>query len=232
MQNVKSTIARSVADLLAPHLCISCGDIGAILCGSCIYDIIESPFSYCIVCRKPTGGRALCGSCHEPYERAWCVGEHTDALKTLVAEFKFERAASAAWTLADLLDKTIDVLPSDVTVTSIPTHPAHVRRRGYDHAGLVALEVARRRGLEYRRLLRRQAQVEQRGADRATRAAQAKRAFSARTDNLRGTVLLIDDVFTTGATVRNGAAVLKKAGAEHVWVAVVACQPHPSSSRG
>lgn len=227
MINVKNTIQRSLADLLAPHLCKSCGATGSILCDSCIYDIIENPFTYCIVCRRPTNSKALCGSCSEPYERAWCVGEHVDAIKSLVAELKFDRAASVARQLAALLDQAIDDLPTGTVVTSIPTHSAHIRRRGYDHARLIAREFAQRRGLRYRDLLKRQTQVEQRGANRANRMAQAKRAFTARFDDVHDTVLLIDDVFTTGATVRNGAAVLRKAGAERVWVAVVARQPLP-----
>ncbi|MNH40046.1 DNA utilization protein GntX [compost metagenome] len=67
--------------------------------------------------------------------------------------------------------------------------------------------------------------TKQRDANRAVRAAQAKRAFKARSSTDSHCYLLIDDVVTTGATIKYAAKALRDAGAKDVWVAAIARQP-------
>jgi predicted amidophosphoribosyltransferase len=95
--------------------------------------------------------------------------------------------------------------------------------RGYDHAALLACAFARRRNLGFTTVLGRADDSVQQGASKAQRLAQAKRAF--RCDATKSVPhLLIDDVFTTGATVRYAAEALRNAGASEVYVAVLSRQ--------
>lgn len=117
-------------------------------------------------------------------------------------------------------------LPAETVVVPIPTVRAHIRQRGYDHALLLARYIAQERNLACAQPLERRTATTQRGVDRKARRIQAEAAFRVST-GLQPDVpyLLIDDVVTTGATLRYGAKALKSAGATTVWAAAVARQP-------
>lgn len=195
------------------------------MCEYCKYNIVNEPFMQCVVCAEPTiGNESLCKSCVVPYERAWCVGERSESLKQLITDHKFNRVKSAYITLAGLLDQTVPQLPKDCIVVPVPTVSAHIRQRGYDHCALMAKQFARQRSLSYSQPLERVGRSTQRGANKSLRIQQAKQAFSCKPIS-GGRYILVDDVFTTGATVHYAAQELKNAGADEVWVAVVAHQP-------
>ncbi len=216
-----------ILSLIAPHHCCGCGEIGSLLCPNCKYDITSEPFELCIACgslaNRQTG---VCRSCRVPYQKAWCVGERSDSLQRLIGDFKFQNARSAHIQLTDLLDDTLPQLPADTIIIPIPTVRSHIRERGYDHMLLIARRLAKRRGLSVQTSLQRATSTKQRGIGRRERIAQAKIAF--RHDgplNPNQTYLIIDDVVTTGATLKYAAITLQSAGAKNIWVASVSRQP-------
>ncbi len=211
--------------IAAPHLCYGCGKNGALLCTNCKYNISLEKFSACLSCGRPAGVGGICRQCQVPYSRAWCVGKREQEIEQLIDVFKFERTQAARRPLAALLDGALPVLPPDIVIVPIPTISAHVRRRGYDHALLLAREFANRRKVSCRAVLERATTTVQQGANRRTRFTQAKGAFRVRRDLPPITYLLIDDIVTTGATLHYGAQTLLDAGAAEVWVAAVAHQP-------
>ena len=210
--------------VVAPHYCTSCGEIGAIFCQNCKYNIAAEPYESCIFCNKLCHEDNICGQCSVVVSRAWCVGERSEALEKLLNTYKFERSVGAADALADLLAIRLPHV-LDVRIVPIPTVPRHVRQRGYDHAALIAKAFAARRGLPYDACLRRKTDTQQRGATRAQRKVQAAEAFVAHNVQPGVIYLIIDDIVTTGATLQAAARVLRGAGAADVWVAVVAHQP-------
>lgn len=159
-----------------------------------------------------------------PYDAVWVVGWRRGALKKLVSVYKFERAMAGADVLANLLHQTLPVLPENLVVTSVPTIEQHIRRRGYDHAAKVAKRLARLRNLPYRQLLTRSDSYVQHAADRATRQRQIRGVFVAK-GGMPDTALLIDDIYTTGATINEAAKELRRAGCRRIYVGVVARQP-------
>ena len=223
--NVKNTMLDDLLRVLAPHHCSGCGQIGTLLCGNCKYHITSEPYARCIVCLRPSHGDNLCTKCRPGFELAWCVAERRDALTELIDGYKFDRRRAAYRPIADLLDASLPEFPDDLVVVPIPTVRQHVRQRGYDHARLIAKRFARLRHLRLRPLLSRASHHTQRGASRALRMKQAAEAFrvSGALDP-SATYLLIDDVYTTGATRIYATRALKAAGARHVWIAIVARQ--------
>jgi len=210
--------------IVAPHLCLGCGKIGPLLCESCRYDISEEPFGGCLVCTVPTV-EGVCAKHRNPIDAAWVSGERDEALGRVIDAFKFERCRSAHKDLAKILLDVLPILPEGTIITSIPTVRAHVRERGYDHAKLIAAELAKQRNLPYRTLLHRQTNDRQRGAGRKERFKQAERAFTLKMTDVPDVVLLVDDVVTTGATLHFAAKLLKDAGVGALFVAALAKQP-------
>jgi ComF family protein len=226
VQNVKNTMIDALLSQIAPHLCCSCGKIGALLCENCKYNIIDEAIGDCIACGRSADERGICKDCRAPYQRAWCVGERSGALKKLIDVYKFEYARAAYSPLSELLLDRVSQLPADTIVVPIPTVMAHIRERGYDHTLLIARMFAKKRRLSMRRVLSRVTSTRQRGASRDDRIAQAKAAFIVR-QQLDPSVsyLIIDDIVTTGATVHYAAEALRAAGARDVWIAAIARQP-------
>lgn len=212
---------------LAPHHCYGCAKSGTLLCENCKYDIISEPFARCIKCDAPSGKTSnICTQCRLPFEKAWCVGDRIDLLEEIVNGFKFNNKKAACEPLADLLHQMLPELPDNTVIISIPTVPSHIRQRGYDHMGLIARQLSKKRKLPVRVVLERVSNATQHGATKSQRLRQAKQAFMCRQalDDSQF-YLLIDDVITTGATVSYAAKTLQAAGAKHVWVAAICRQP-------
>ncbi len=212
--------------MVAPHPCYGCGKVGVVLCEHCKYDIVSEPFSGCIVCQSPHP-YGICASHDVPFERVFVVGTREGTLKETIDGLKFSRTKAAAASLAELLDLSLPLLPTGVHVVPVPTVRSHIRQRGYDHALLVAKQFARRRSLSVSKALTRETNHTQHLADRAQREVQVKGAFSVSPEVARGlqgkTVLLVDDVVTTGSTLLEAAQVLRQAGVT-VWAAALAYQ--------
>jgi ComF family protein len=211
--------------VVAPHLCSGCGKIGMTFCDRCKYDIKEMPFLGCLLCGKASES-GICLNHGTAYSKAWIVGERQGGLQRLIGSFKFQNMKAGAQSLAELLDERLPSLPTDTVVIPIPTSPAHVRERGYDHMFLVARNFALQRGLSLSRVVSRSNMATQHHSNRQERIVQAQSAF--RIVGLVSTTapyLLLDDVVTTGATIAGASRVLREAGASTIWVGAIARQP-------
>jgi ComF family protein len=153
------------------------------------------------------------------------VGQRRDVLQRLIGLYKFERTRSAYKELGYLLMKTIPELPLDAIIVPVPTTRRHVRERGYDHTVLLARYIARQRHLTFSQPLVRVTATMQRHSSASERDKQAKMAFGIRGEIVNNVpYILIDDVVTTGATIKYAAQALLDAGVAQVWVAVIARQ--------
>lgn len=215
----------SLLSLLAPHLCCNCQKTGSVLCENCKYDITSEPYECCVLCTTPaTNG--LCTTCIAPFARAWCVGPRMGGLEAVVDAYKFEGVRSAVLSCGELLDTVLPMLPPETVIVPVPTVPRHIRQRGFDHTLQMAAYLARRRGVRCQQMVTRKTDTVQYTESRADRLRQAKEAFACRGTIDKGAIyLLVDDVITTGATIRYAAEALRQAGAATVWVAAVSRQP-------
>lgn len=201
--------------------------MGTLLCDNCKYDIVSEPYMACVACGGSVAGRnGLCGGCVLFYARAWSAAPRQDNLQRLIGNYKFTNARSAYVPLTELLDSRLPQLPENVRVVPVPTIASHIRQRGYDHTLLIAKRFAKSRKLALDTSLRRRTNTMQRGVGARKRTEQAKRAFVCDKQlDPEAIYLIIDDVITTGATVKYAAKTLIDAGASTVWVASVSRQP-------
>ena len=211
--------------LLAPHPCASCGEIGALLCDKCKYDIISTIKQLCLLCRA-LSDEGICTKHGTFFTKSWIIGDRQGPLQHLVGGFKFQSLHAASDTLARLLHERLPILPVNTVIIPIPTVQSHVRERGYDHTLRLAKSFGRLRGLTTHSLLARLTQTTQHTVGREERFHQAKQAYRAiRELDSSVPYLLIDDIVTTGATVQEAAHQLHRAGARIIWVAAIARQP-------
>lgn len=223
IQTAFRSLARSALDLLFPIHCVGCGKEGEVICASCVDGLrkLEQPF--CDTCAQP-GTHGRCG---------WCL-EHPSKIDGIRAPYLFEgpvreavhRLKYRGWRVAapvlgGLLAGYLDShrLPGDILVP-VPLHSSRLRSRGYNQSDLLAREAGKLLGTPVRDDLLKRAndsppQVEAR--NREQRRANVAGNFKASAEVAGMTVLLVDDVATTGSTLLACAAVLKDAGAVSVW---------------
>jgi ComF family protein len=153
----------------------------------------------------------------------YVAASYQGVVKDAVWKLKFEGAQAAAQDMAAAMARLI--APNEgMVIVHAPTATSHIRRRGYDQARLLARALARQTGQPYLPCLVRVGQQRQVGASRKQRFEQLTGAFRVAAGyNVTGqTILLVDDVLTTGATLEAAAVVLKKAGAARVEAVVFA----------
>ena len=233
-------VLRRVADALYPRICPGCGQAsdrpGRHICWACFSRIELFTESICEVCgRFVTGGvrhRFVCSACRSlkpAFERARSAGHFTGFLRDQLHAFKYNDALWLKEDLTDMLEgclrASFEVAAVDVVVP-IPLHPVKMRERNYNQAALLAECLAGRIDRRYdgrsvRRVIPTESQTHLHAAERREN---MRNAFAvARPEWIRHrTVLLVDDVMTTGSTLDAAAHALKKAGARHVWAVTVA----------
>jgi ComF family protein len=178
----------------------------------------------------------ICRAAPPPFEKAVAHGVYAGKLRTLVHLLKYDGMESLATRLGALVADqalAIEGLPVDLVVVPVPLWAPKRRKRGFNQAEMLASGTAialRRRCGEMRiklaagALERQRATESQAGLSPHERRANVRGAFFAPKPALVDgrDVLLIDDIYTTGATARACTLALKRAGATRVWVATVA----------
>jgi ComF family protein len=177
--------------------------------------------------RQPT--TALCLNCtNDPLPVDWtdAWGEYRGALEPVLRALKFQRHDFLGDALSGLLEETLRTrgdLAFDAIV-AVPMPRARERRRGYNQAELLARALARRLGIrcDMTLLARRAGRAAQSTLPRSERAGNVRGAFAASTLVKGTSILLVDDICTTGETIRACAAALREAGASRVCAIAVA----------
>lgn len=159
--------------------------------------------------------------------------EYKDLVKELITAYKFEQAREVAQIIAIHLDELLPYFSEPPLISYAPTTSAHIRERGFDHAKLIAKELARLRGYNYANLLVRTTKIQQLGATRNERMKQLKNSLRLTNTKIANNrhVLLVDDVVTTGATLEACTALLLKSGAGQIDAVVFARTPKTGKSR-
>lgn len=163
----------------------------------------------------------ICAHCRKaPPPWDWCRGwgGYDGKLRKLIRRYKYDRCRFLSAPLARMMFECLqelDHVPDFDWIVAVPTHPSRRRKRGYDHTLLLAKRLSRLTGIPvFKGLIRSRDTAPQFGLDKSERRRNLSGAFRLDgSDRLSGTsVVLVDDVLTTGATAEEICKVLSKKG--------------------
>ena len=233
--------ARSfLAELVYPKRCFLCGEVvlpRQQLCSQCGQ---EAPYILPPVC--PLCGRGedacICGGRRRLFERCVSPFYHDGVVKQGVSALKNsgykETVAGFAAEMGEMVRREYGGIPFAL-VTSVPLHPSDRRARGFDQAALLARELAQQIGVPYAATLRKLVRTKpQKELNALERSGNLLGVFDAMDPAVLqdATVLLVDDVITTGATLDECAKMLKIYGAAQVYAVTAAAAVRKNEDEG
>jgi ComF family protein len=201
---------------LLPPACAGCGRYGSVLCQPCLRSL-RQPQAAADRFLAPDAGIVI----GDRLELAVAAFAYEGPLRRALADLKYGSAAKVATPLADRAAASLAMLTdlaADAALVPVPVHADRLRQRGYNQAALLAAALARRRSLPVADLLeRRRATTQQHRLDRAARLRNLRDAFAVRAHaRPPPTVILVDDILTTSATLEACAGVLRASGTTRV----------------
>lgn len=229
-------LLQSLLDFALPARCGGCGTIVDEVDSFCAGCWRELDFLQggCSRCGMPLEGTEadICGAClaNPPrLDRIRSAVAYGDISRSIALRLKYGRKVGLARTMSRYMRPLVGDLPADAVLVPVPLHRSRLWTRGFNQSLIVARDLSRRTGLpvaaDALRRVRRTPALKGMGMRQRRRIVAG--AFRANPSaELRGrTVVLIDDVLTTGSTANACARVLKRAGAERVdlisWARVV-----------
>ena len=221
---VKNTTLLNPIELIAPHSCRGCGSIGSPLCERCKNNIYLERQDICPNCKAPKAGHK-CEHC-SALPPIFAIGDRASLMGKLVHDYKYSSVRALGRGLSDLANMVLPNFIGRVVLVPLPTISRHVRERGFDHTLDLARRLVRMRdGWSVELALERARNTVQVGASETARLTQAKHAFKINPKiqlNETTTYLLLDDVWTTGASMKAANKILSKAGAKKIAMLILA----------
>ena len=214
--------ARTCATCLSPQDCFLCaapsGD--ALLCSSCSVSLPRLTVERCPLCALPTPAASVCGACLKQaphFDATQAVLSYEFPVDSLIQSLKYAHRLASA----DFLGRTLlqaPLLRRPDLIVPVPLAAARLAQRGFNQALEIARPLARELGapIESSRIHRRRDTAPQAKLPWKERAKNVRHAFECEIDLTGKTIVLVDDVMTTGATLNELARTLKAHGA--AWV--------------
>ncbi|HEY8542360.1 MAG TPA: ComF family protein [Pseudothermotoga sp.] len=200
----------NLIESLFPNHCLLCGrqiKHYEMLCQSCLNDLSSSPIAV-----QEDGGIFT----------AYFYGRYDSKLRDLILLYKNSHHWRLSKILASFLVKTMNTYPPHAEIiTWVPSSLSSLEERGFDTMALIAKATSKSVGIPAKRTLESRSKSSKRGMALKQRHDSVKGSFSA-ISRVYKNIVLIDDVFTTGSTIRECARTLKDAGAGSITVYCIA----------
>ncbi|MDD5147450.1 MAG: ComF family protein [Candidatus Daviesbacteria bacterium] len=228
-----------ILDLLFPKKCVGCGEFDTYFCKNCILDILQTDL-VCPKCERLAVGGQTHPICKRKYglDGLWSLGIYQGSLREVIKQLKYGKVKGLAETLVDItieywakfqpfvFDQIKKNRGEGWVVIPVPLHFWRENSRGFNQSSLIGQMLSKKLGLAYcdgiKRIRYTKPQVKLKGYDRHKNIRNAFEISKPYTLNPSPYVLLIDDVWTTGSTLRECCYELKRAGAKKVWALTLA----------
>lgn len=219
----------SLIDLIFPKICVGCDGEGQWLCEECYSPLFESRAPSCADCHRLTPDGRYCRFHAKDHVIKGLITVspfHSGTLREAIHTLKYNKVRELSKPLGQLLEQRLADYPklAQAIIIPIPLHAKRFSERGFNQAELIARELSE--DIETKTLIRYRGTKPQADLSHEARRTNLDNVYGVRVDKQprikNKTILLIDDVATTGTTLDAAAAILKKAGARTVWAAVIA----------
>ncbi len=228
-----------ILDLFFPKRCVGCNKFDTLICAGCKENIMQSEL-VCPRCERLSVGGQTHPICRRRYglDGLWSLGVYQGTLKKAIQQLKYRQVKELAGELSDILveywaryqpfilDEIKKSRGEEWAVVSVPLHWYRKNWRGFNQSSQVGQSLSNALGLDYLEGLKRtrytRSQVKLKGRQRHENIRNAFEATSLYALNPAPYILLVDDVWTTGSTLRECCYVLKRNGAKKVWALTLA----------
>lgn len=230
------SLGLGIFDTLFPRKCVGCGKYDDSICEECAKDIVLTKKQQCVRCLKTTPGGKTCTTCKKYFtldQLLVATFYDQETIKEAVGQFKYSSRLDLTKPLTDLIfanseisDFLTSTLTLDHVVIPVPLYRQRSWWRGYNQSDLLAKNICNHYHLKYQpKALRRTRQTKvQAGLHRNDRLINLQNAFEVKNPAAisNKTVILVDDIATTGSTLEACSIALKTAGAKKITGLVVA----------
>ncbi len=222
----------SILDLIFPKKCVACKKYGSYLCENCFSYLSFEAKSLCLLCNNPSFNNLTHPRCKRKYAIDGCFSalSYNKTTQRLIYNFKYKPyLADLKNVLADLFFESIiqneqfqsQIQKGEWVLVPIPLSSSKLRKRGYNQAEILAIELAKKFNIPVQNLLKRAKETKtQVGLTNLQRKLNVRGAFELinhQSSIINQNAFLVDDVVTTGSTLSEAAKILKKAGAQKVF---------------
>lgn len=227
-----ASLVKNLVNLVYPLHCASCKkpldpENGSSICGHCIGLIKPNPAPYCIYCgRSIDSAGCACGDCLKSkpaFSKAYSACLYEGALKELILQFKYKGKLALSGDLSGLISNFLytnpDILEGVDMITFVPIDMNRMIKRGFNQSKILAKHLSDSYGISMADCIEKTFSTKnQNELSRQERLSNLNGAFRVKnTVDLAGlTVVIVDDVMTTGATLNECSIALIKAGAASV----------------
>lgn len=216
-----------ILDFLFPRKCLGCKRAGGYVCSRCVKKV-RLHKQICIECERPAVDGVTHLSCRRPLglDRAVSIWRYEGVIRTLVLRMKYGFASDVARELAahavSFLKQEQNLFPEEALLIPVPLAKRRGNWRGFNQAEVVGSYVSSSMGWKYSDgvLLRKVSRRPQTELKEKERIANVRGVFTLNSKSLNAegcnSVVLFDDVLTTGATLKEAGKILKRGGANKV----------------
>jgi len=221
------TLREQLLGLVLPIECLVCAQEGHWICLACLRELLVTRATTCTICAK-AAENGLCRRCAAATQLDGITSLFSyrqTGIQRLVKAVKFAHYTAAVDFFAEEFGRQLlKRLPEEEwSFVPIPLSAARLRQRGFNQSLLFLESLAKHWPIEvWEGLKRNRPTAAQAELTKTQRRANVKNCFTVTTKPVPETVVLFDDVVTTGATLGEAAKVLRRAGAKSVWAATVA----------
>ena len=222
----------AILDLFFPKTCLSCGKEGKYICSNCVAQVPVLK-SVCPYCEKPSIDGLTHIKCQRKYgiDGLTSIWDYEGVIRKAILALKFKYSTEVGIELSDVfvqyLKSTRYLLPKNTTLVPIPLYWHRENIRGFNQSEVIGKLIAKEMGWGFNPdlLIKKKSTKSQVELSVAERKENLQDVFAVSSLNIQNTnpnILLFDDVFTTGSTLKEAAKVLKHASVEKVWGLTIA----------
>lgn len=218
-----------VLDFIYPKRCVVCKKIGSYICENCFAKLSFDVKSLCLICGKPSYNNLTHPACRKKYTIDGCFSaiSYNKTAQKLIYSFKYKPyLTDLKATLTDLFYESLiqnenfqkEIAKANFIFVPIPLFSSKFKKRGYNQAEILAITLSKKFKNPSQKLLKRiQDTKTQFKLSKDDRAENIKGVFGAIGNVKDANIFLVDDIVTTGSTLKEAARILKKAGAKKVF---------------